>query len=66
MSLTKLSLAGNNLIIPGQGELVSDIPAGTGKLIAFYSVCSPTLPSTFADIDKRTQYDSVLGDWKTT
>ncbi len=27
MSLTKLSLTGNNLIIPGQGEFGSDIPA---------------------------------------
>ncbi len=26
MSLTKLSLAGNNLIIPGQGEFGGDIP----------------------------------------
>jgi hypothetical protein len=34
MSLTKLSLDGNNLIIPGQREsLVSDIPAGDGKII---------------------------------
>jgi hypothetical protein len=31
MSLTKLSLAGNNLIIPGQESLVNDIPAGDGK-----------------------------------
>jgi hypothetical protein len=31
-SLTKLSLALNYYyIIPGQGELVSDIPAGDGK-----------------------------------
>jgi hypothetical protein len=37
MSLTKLSLVGNNLIIPGQGEFgYSDIPAGVGKI--FYSV----------------------------
>jgi hypothetical protein len=36
MSLTK---AGNNLIIPSQIELVSDIPAGDGKIInLFYSV----------------------------
>jgi hypothetical protein len=32
-SLTKLSLAGNNQIILGHGDLVSDIPAGDG--------CSP-------------------------
>jgi hypothetical protein len=40
MSLTKLSLAGNNLIIPAHGEsLVSDIQAGGGKIDnVFYSV----------------------------
>jgi hypothetical protein len=40
MSLTKFSLAGNNLIIPGRGEsLVSDIPTGDGKNDnLFYSV----------------------------
>jgi hypothetical protein len=26
-----VSLAGNNLIIPGHGDLVSDIPTGDGK-----------------------------------
>ncbi len=31
MSVTKLSRAGNNLIIPGQESFVSDIPAGYGK-----------------------------------
>ncbi len=36
---TKLSLAGNNGIIPGQGKLVCDIPAGDGKIFKlFYSV----------------------------
>jgi hypothetical protein len=35
MSLPKLSVAGNNYIIPGQGE----IPAGDGKIgTLFYSV----------------------------
>ncbi len=39
MSLTKLSLARNTLIIPGQGEFDSDIPAGDGKNDnIFYSV----------------------------
>jgi hypothetical protein len=32
MSLTKLSLAGNSLIIPGQGQFSCDIPAGDGKI----------------------------------
>jgi hypothetical protein len=31
MSLTKLSLSGNNVIIPGHGELISEIPAEDGK-----------------------------------
>jgi hypothetical protein len=39
MSLTKLSLAGNTLVIPGQGEFGSDSPAGDGKNDnIFYSV----------------------------
>ncbi len=32
MSLTKLSLAGKNLIIPARESLVSDNPAGDGKI----------------------------------
>jgi hypothetical protein len=37
MSLTKLSLAENNLIIPGQGEFgYSDILTGTGKSLTFF------------------------------
>jgi hypothetical protein len=36
MSLTKLSLAGINLIIPGQGEFGSDIPAGHGKIVKLF------------------------------
>ncbi len=32
MSKTKLSLAENNLIIPALESLVSDIPAGDGKI----------------------------------
>jgi hypothetical protein len=41
MSLTKLFLAGNNLVIPGQKYLVSDIPPGDRKISnIFYSVRS--------------------------
>ncbi len=41
MSLTKLSLAENNLIIPGQGEFgYSDILTGTGKSLTFFWQCS--------------------------
>jgi hypothetical protein len=40
MSLTKLSLAGNNLIITARESLVIDIPAEDGKIIdLFYSKC---------------------------
>jgi hypothetical protein len=41
MSLTKLSpaWAGNNLIIPGQGDLVIDIPVGTEKSLTFFLQC---------------------------
>ncbi len=38
MSLTKLSLVENSLIFPRHGEFVSDIPAGTGKQLTFFSV----------------------------
>jgi hypothetical protein len=37
--IIKLSLAGNNLIIPRQGEFgYSDIPAGSGKSITLFTV----------------------------
>jgi hypothetical protein len=40
MPQAKLSLAGNNLIIPGQGEFgVSDIPAGDGKIANLFLQC---------------------------
>jgi hypothetical protein len=40
MSLTKLSLAGNNLIIPNQGEFgYSDIPAGDGNFADNFGQC---------------------------
>ncbi len=39
MSPTKLSLAGNNLIIPGQEELVSEILAGDGKTANLFLQC---------------------------
>jgi hypothetical protein len=43
MSLTKLSLAGNYQIIPGQGEF-GDIRLGTKKTAnIFYSVCKNPL-----------------------
>ncbi len=39
MSLTKLSQAGKNVIIPSMESFVSDIPAGDGKPAnLFYSV----------------------------
>jgi hypothetical protein len=37
----QLSLVGNNLIIPGQGEFaVSDIPAGDGKIANLFLQCT--------------------------
>jgi hypothetical protein len=47
MSLTKLSLARNNLIIPGQGEfdILCDFPAGDEKIDnLFYSVDDSCIP----------------------
>jgi hypothetical protein len=43
MSLTKLSLAGNNLVIPVQ-SLVSDIPAGDGKIYNLFLQCTASCP----------------------
>ncbi len=40
MSLTKLSLAGKNLNIPGQGEFGCDIPAGDGKTLYPFLQCT--------------------------
>ncbi len=37
MSLTKLSLGGNNWIIPGQEEVVSDMPVRDGKTKTFFN-----------------------------
>ncbi len=36
MSFSKLSQDGKNLIIPVQGEFVSDISAGDGKIVNFF------------------------------
>jgi hypothetical protein len=38
MSLTKLSMAGNNLIIPGQEEF--DFPAGDKKIANPFLLCN--------------------------
>jgi hypothetical protein len=43
MSFTRLSLEGINLIIPVQGELVSDIPAGDGKTANLFLQFTGTL-----------------------
>jgi hypothetical protein len=40
ISLNKLSLVRNNLIIPSQGELVSDIPTRDGKIADLFLQCS--------------------------
>jgi len=40
MSLTKLSLAGKNVIIPGQGEFGSDIPAWDRKTANLFLQCT--------------------------
>ncbi len=45
MSLTKPSLTGSNLIIPSQEGLVSDIPAGDGKIANLILQCNLHLPS---------------------
>ncbi len=48
MSLTKLSLAGNNLIIPGQREFgFSDIPAGDGNIANHFFTVYSTMYSMY-------------------
>jgi hypothetical protein len=43
--ITKLSMAGNNLIIPARESLVSDIPAGDRKIINLFFQCmGPAAP----------------------
>ncbi len=51
MSLTKLSLAGNNIIIPARESLVSDIPAGDGKIVNPFLQCTVILLNTCAGFD---------------
>jgi hypothetical protein len=41
MSLIKLSLAAKNLIFPARESLVSDIPAGDGKIANLFLQCRP-------------------------
>jgi hypothetical protein len=43
MSLTKLSLAGNNKIIPAKGDLVGDILAGDGNVANLFLRCGRNL-----------------------
>jgi hypothetical protein len=45
MSLTKLSLAGNTVIklLPAMYSLESDIPAGDGKIINLFLLCTDTV-----------------------
>jgi hypothetical protein len=42
MSLTKLSLAGDNLIFPPREKLASDIQAGDGKIPNLFLQCIQT------------------------
>jgi hypothetical protein len=57
MSLTKLSLGGNNDVIyklfPPRESLVSDIPPGVGKIVnLFYSVFSSVYISSYQQISE--------------
>ncbi len=40
MSLTELYLAGNNFIFPARESLISDIPAGDGKIDSLFLQCA--------------------------
>jgi hypothetical protein len=64
MSLTKLSLAGNILIIPGQPERVwLDIPAGDGKIHKLFLQCTFTNVWHICFSTKETS-DSCAGIFK--
>ncbi len=53
MSLTKPSLAGNNLLIPRQGEFgYSDIPAADGKTSKLFLQCTDLIDMTIS-VDKK-------------
>jgi hypothetical protein len=56
MSLTKLSLAGNNLIIPDQ----SDIPAGDGKIDKLFTVYKKDKEFVFVHTAQQ-RLDSLTG-----
>jgi hypothetical protein len=60
MSPTKLSLAGNNLIIPASESLVSDIPAGDGKTENLLLQCNQFLQCK----EKEKEYKMLLYIWK--
>ncbi len=64
MSLTKLSLARNNLIIPGQGELVSDVLAGDRKISNQFTdvFCTSKSKKIFCYILPVTLPGSTLGE----
>jgi hypothetical protein len=68
MSLTKLSLAGNNLIIPARESLVSDIPAVTGKTIIFFTVyrMNIKLYAWYAYVNEERPWGCVEGYLGTT
>ncbi len=70
MSLTKLSLAGNNKINPVQGELVSDIPAGDGKMPNLFlqygcTVVFHTLLSVSCQVSAKFGTCTVGSKWDT-
>jgi hypothetical protein len=63
MSLTKFSLAWNNLIIP-RGSSVSDIPASDGKIVNLFLQCIDSctqLRSTLADSLTEAEFLDVIG-----
>jgi hypothetical protein len=57
----KLSLAVNNLIIPGQGEFGNDIQAGNGKTANLFFHCTCRLMTfPYDDPDKFTGAICIL------
>ncbi len=59
MLLTKLSLAGNNLVIPGQKEFgIRNVPAGGRKINKLFLQCSGR-----TRFHERVRKLSLIGSW---
>jgi hypothetical protein len=60
MSFTKLSLGGNNLIIPAQGEFgKADVPAGDGNVANLFLRCHESYETRQTDMSDKAFHGGV-------